>query len=201
MADTIKSFYSAVIPTSSTNVYTVPAGKYSVIKSIIICNQSLYKTTFRLSVNGLYVAYARTIQGKSTLVIDDLDIPFLAGSITLSSGSADALVVSISGFERDYVSSDYPYSTSVGSMSSTVNLSSSYDWIVRTLIICNLSTSSATITVKVGDVNIIDSYTLSTVDSLILPSMKLFSAQGKPIVLTITGGTTYYGLIAERVVQ
>jgi ribulose 1,5-bisphosphate synthetase/thiazole synthase len=90
---------SAPSATTNTDVYTVGAGKSTVISTISICNRSVSDTTFRLAIrpagatiaNQHYVAYDVTVGGADTtnltlgytLAATDV-VTFYAGNANLS---------------------------------------------------------------------------------------------------------------------
>jgi ribulose 1,5-bisphosphate synthetase/thiazole synthase len=90
---------SAPSATTNTDVYTVGAGKSTIISTISICNRAVTDTTFRLAVrpggtaiaNQHYVAYDVTVGGADTtnltlgytLTATDV-VTFYAGNANLS---------------------------------------------------------------------------------------------------------------------
>lgn len=205
MADIIKFIYSGMLPITSTNVYTVPAGKYAVSKSIVISNTSAADVKIRVNIASFYVAHDHVIKAKSTLVIDDLDIPMVPGSwIVLSSAAANSVSIAISGFERDYVAADFPYSIRTGTFSGSMSAGSTNDWIIKSIVICNTTTSVSTMNLKSTSVTIMDSYKLKANDTLILPSLNVYFARGQSLTYSVDSQVAwpiYYALVLEKVVQ
>jgi len=61
--------------TSSTDIYTVPTGRYAVISAVVVCNQTAVAKTFRLSVakagatlgTTQYLAYDTQVDANGTV--------------------------------------------------------------------------------------------------------------------------------------
>jgi ribosomal protein S2 len=53
-----------------TDIYTVPAAKYAVVSSIVVCNRSATPTAFRVT-----VAVAGAVDGNAQYLYYDLSIP------------------------------------------------------------------------------------------------------------------------------
>ncbi|OPG94192.1 hypothetical protein B2I21_33560 [Chryseobacterium mucoviscidosis] len=205
MADTIKSIFEGNVPTTSTIVYTVPSGKYSVIKSAIICNSSTNTVvTFRLSMGGGNIAYDHTLKGGDTLVLDELDFPLLPGESITVSGSTSSVRMLISGFERDYDSANYPYLKAVTVVTvgggGIYSLANDFDAIIKSIVICNSTNTAATVSLNTS-ISLINSKLIKPYDTLIVPLPKIFLAKGKQLYHAATTSTAQFTIIMEKVVQ
>lgn len=121
-----------------TTVYTVPNGKYAVAKSVVINNFHTGELTFRLIIGGAFVAYNHTLKGKDTLVINDLDFPLLPGETIEILATLSTCTIRVSGFENDYVESEYPYlKVNANPVTTTALIAKDSDMIIRSVIICN----------------------------------------------------------------
>lgn len=201
MADKIKSLYAGTVPATNTAVYTVPTGKYAVVKSMVLCNPNSVDIVFTLIIGGMYLSYGHLIKANSTLSINDLDIPILAGTVILmSSTSGNPLTTYISGFERDYVQSEYMYSMITGSQTTGIGTGNT-EFMIKSIVLCgNLAGGYATVTVKVAGQDVISAYKMKEKDALILPFLNIYMPKQSTISVTITG-TAYFGIILEKVVQ
>ena len=193
------------MPTTSATVYTAPTGKFAVSKSIIISNTSSSGVKIRVMIAGFYVAYDHVIKAKSTLAIDDLDIPIVPGnSIAISSATANVVSIAISGFERDYVSGDFPYLLTTGTFYGSYPAGSTNDWIIKSIVVCNTTTSVSTMNLKLGSITIMDSYKLKANDTIIVPSLNLYFARGQTLTYDTDSQVAwpiYFGIVLEKVVQ
>lgn len=92
--------------TTLTSIYTVPAGRMSVISSIVVCNQSAGDKTFRLSVaksaeanaNKQYLTYDMPIEGNTTVTLQ-LGITLSAGDVVRVYISATTISFNLFGTE------------------------------------------------------------------------------------------------------
>ncbi|SDL24407.1 hypothetical protein SAMN05428961_104386 [Paenibacillus sp. OK060] len=175
MADVIKNLYSATISTTSTStVYTVPDKKFSVVKSVFICNKSTSSCAVKLIIGGINVIYDHVIKAKDTLVINDLDIPIIQGeTIQVSTTIANTVSITLVGFERDFTYDGvYPYFKSnltslATTLSSFVNVGS--DYMVRKIILANFSANDVSVTLDIGSNRLMDAFKIKSKDTLIVP--------------------------------
>ncbi|MCM3204418.1 hypothetical protein [Paenibacillus illinoisensis] len=205
MADTIKSIFEGNVPTTSTIAYTVPNGKYAVIKSVIICNSSINTSvTFRLSIGGGNIAQDHTLKGGDTLVLDELDFPLLPGETIVIYGSTSSARMIISGFERDYDSKNYPYLKVVTTVTvgggGIYTPANDFDAIIKSIVICNSTNTNATVSMNTS-VSLINCKIIKPYDTLIVPLPKIFLGKGKQLYQYTTTATAQVTIIMEKVVQ
>ncbi|RAW09731.1 hypothetical protein DC345_30180 [Paenibacillus taichungensis] len=186
---------------TSTTIYKVPTGKYAVAKSVVINNSSNADLTFRLIIGGAYVAYTHTLKSRDTLVINDLDFPLLPGEEIVVLASSSSLTIRVSGFENDYVASEYPYMKVNALPVSNIGLiAKNSDVIIRSVIICN--TGAAVTNIYVGAPWTITSKDIKPYDSLLLLNLQYYVPESHNIGYQQTlgtGGTVTF--ILEKVVQ
>ncbi|MDK8191555.1 hypothetical protein QP794_15820 [Paenibacillus sp. UMB7766-LJ446] len=201
MADTIKSLYSALMPTVSSSIYAPPTGKYAVVKSIVICNRSSSDVTISLGAAGIVIIHSHTLKENGTLIINDLDVPIIPGTIISASASSAVVALSIGGFERDYVPSEYPYVVAARSTPGSVTLNSGNDWIVKSFVITNTTSTESAVSITFDGMTLINLYKVKPYDSVILPLPKIFIKGGKVISSAHSGSIVHFGVILEKVVQ
>ncbi|MDR6723979.1 hypothetical protein J2W91_002441 [Paenibacillus amylolyticus] len=203
MTDTIKSLYAGVAPPANTVVYTVPEGKYAVVKSIVLCNPNSIETNFTVLIAGMHVAYGHILKPNSTLAIDNLDVPMLTGTqIIVFSASNSPLTAYISGFERDYVQSEYSYTLATGN--STTGIYTGEDRLIKSIVIVGgIGSTDGKFTIQVAGQTIINSYTIKPRDTLILPSTNVFHPKERNLNINISSAasTVYFGVIWERLLS
>jgi len=107
MATTYKVLaQSALAATTATDVYTVGAGKSTVVSSIIICNRDATTSTYRIAIrpagatlaNQHYIAYNVTV-GASDSTTLTLGITLAATDVVTVYASTANLSVSLFGSE------------------------------------------------------------------------------------------------------
>jgi hypothetical protein len=79
-------------------LYTVPAGVSTIVKNVILCNDTAAAATVSLTIAGVPVM-ATTIGDNSTVTLDISAVMLAGNTITASGGTADAISVYISGVE------------------------------------------------------------------------------------------------------
>ncbi|WP_419891397.1 hypothetical protein [Paenibacillus xylanexedens] len=203
MANTIKALFEGTIPSASTNVYTVPSGKYAVSKSIVICNGDSAVMTFTLIIGGVNVAYSHNLAGYETLIIDDLDIPMLGSeTITMLSSTVNGRIV-ITGFERDYVAEEFPYLKIIANYSGWFTLpANDFDSILKSIVICNPnSTESRGSVMQTSSLALIYNKTIKPRDTVIIPLPKIFVPKGRQLMIAGTSSGLRFAIIFEKVVQ
>ncbi|WP_338591887.1 hypothetical protein V6669_06365 [Paenibacillus sp. Y5S-9] len=202
MADTIKYMYEDAVPTTATAVYTVPSGKCAVAKSFVISNPGSVARTFRLIVGGIVVAYDHTIKGYDTIFIDDLDIPLLPGETIIIMGSTATIKAYVTGFERDYVTSEYSYQKINHLLNGSIMTpANTFDAMIKAIVICNPNAVDTQVGVTLKDYLIAPQKVVKANDSLIIPMPKLFLPKGRQITLSASGSNCHVGIILEKVVQ
>lgn len=84
--------------TSSTTLYTTPAGSTAVVTNIAVANTSITDATFTINLNGVALVSGGTVPGNATTFIDLKQV--LAATQTIT-GLANATTVNfhISGVE------------------------------------------------------------------------------------------------------
>lgn len=203
MADVIKYLFAGSLPTSATEVYTVPSGKCSVAKSFAITNSTVSPLTFTLIVGGVNVAYDHTIKAYGTLLINDLDIPLLPGENITVLGSTTSVKMHITGLERDYVASDYPYQKIIYALYGTATTpANNFDAMIKSIVLCNPnSAGDAQVSITLENYLLPPWKVIKTKDSLIIPSPKIFLPKGKQITVTVAGTNTNcrIGFVLEKV--
>ncbi|WP_405131581.1 hypothetical protein MHB43_06620 [Paenibacillus sp. FSL H8-0317] len=204
MAATIKALYAGKASSAATTVYSVPAGKYAVIKSIVIVNTTanLYRT-FRLIVGGAYIAYDHSLQGSQTLVINDLDIPLMAGETIQVQGSGGSEVeFTISGFEEDYVAIDYDYSKRTALFTTSGNFSGfGYNYLIKSIVICNTTNVDAKVTIDIDSTRkLMVEQSVIANDTLIIPNPDIFLPTKTLSIGVVTTAAVQVSIVLERVV-
>lgn len=189
-----KQVKSLVLANPSANVsrtaYTVPSGKYAVAKSVTISNSSTTDLKFRLIIGGAYVAYDYTLKGKDTLAINDLDIPLLPGETIIIMASSSSCFFKVSGFEDDYIQSEYPYlKLNVMPVNTAASITKDSDMIIRSIIICN-SSGTTTTSIFLDAPSTLVNKDIKPNDSLLLLNFQYFISKNENIVhrQTSTGG-------------
>ncbi|MET3831037.1 hypothetical protein ABIC86_002503 [Paenibacillus sp. DS2363] len=203
MADTIKLFAAAPIPTTSLYPYKVPTGKYAVVKSVIICNSASSPVQVVLYIGNVYIMQQHTIKPNDTLIIDDMDIPMLETEEIRMYASATGCVAHISGFERDYVESEFPYvrvRTAVVNTEGGFKVPGDVDAILKTVIICNSSSTNSNATIRCPQL-ILSQKEIKAFDTVILPKLKLFIPKSNSIYHMATANGMQATFIFEKVVQ
>lgn len=195
------------MPTAATTSYTAPSGKFAVVKSVFICNKTSSNITIRLIVGGINVSFDHVVKSNDTLSITDLDIPLMsAETIVVSSSTANAATISVVGFERDYDSGTYPFlkaalSSGLGTTANAIVAVGSNDWIVRSIILTNTSTSNVNVTIDIGSVRFIDAHTIKPKDTLIIPLQVFLVAFATIQGFASVGSVVTSGIVLEKVVQ
>lgn len=209
MGNIAKSLYSASLPASSTNVYAAPQGKYILIKSIILTNYSSVDRTFNLIIGGIPLGYNHTLKANGTLVIDDTNLFLFPGDwIQVSCSASSSISMFVSGEERDYVLSDFPYKRNNGTIpNSTITVfpaDSKYDWVIKSIIITNMATVAKSIDIAANNQYLLTKYSIKPNDTLIVPLPNLFIPKGNPLTMFASSGgsgSPEFGLVAQKVVQ
>jgi len=97
---------AALAATTNTDVYTVGAGKSTVISTIVVCNRSASPVGYRIAVrpagatlaNQHYIAYDVTVAASDSTTLT-LGITLAATDVVTAYGSTANLSVSIFGAE------------------------------------------------------------------------------------------------------
>ncbi|WJH30947.1 hypothetical protein N6H13_10400 [Paenibacillus sp. CC-CFT742] len=199
MVDVIKSFFEGNLPQMNTTAYTVPAGKYAVTKSILVCNNSSTDATVRVTVGSTWIIYNHVIKANATLLIDDLDLPILAGETITIYGSLSTCNLFITGFERDYVSGDYPYSViNVTANSSLASITISFDSVIKSIILSSNTSGVSNVNVY-NSVKFISAKEIKAGDTLIIPMAKMFVPKGRNLTYNTVGNSCRITFILEKV--
>lgn len=205
MADTIRNLFSGVMPTADTTVYTVPSSKYAIVKCLTMSNNSATPQTINVTIGGIRLAINYVVPAKDTLIINDIDIPMVNGeTIQIRSTEAGSNTsMSLVGFERDYVASEYPYvklNGTVQATATTLFTASGGDWILKRAIFTSMTGNKLSFYTSISYASFID-YTLSPYDTLYVPLQRLVS-NGTNILGTAVGynNSLVYGLVLEKVV-
>ncbi|PAD29795.1 hypothetical protein [Paenibacillus sp. 7523-1] len=202
MENIVKTLLEGAMPTSSTNVYTVPTGKYAVVKSIIICNAAATAMTIRVIIGGAYVAYNYTLKASDSLVLDELDIPLLEAENITIMGSVAGASIFVTGFERDYKAAEYPYlkSNLIASTSAVTTPANGFDSMIKSIIICNTNGSGTSSILSMTNAwSVIDKKEIKAGDSLILPLPKMLVKNGRQLSFSATGALVYVTVVMEKV--
>lgn len=204
MSDIIKRLVDSIAPLSLTTAYTVPTRKYAVVKSAVICNQTSSDLLFTLKIGGIDIATNHLLKGYGTLILDELDIPMLATERIMISSSNNNCVMYLSGFERDYFVSEYPYLKirTVTNTSITTLPNNDFDAMIRSIIICNGNGSGVSSNVSVqAPWHIINNKEIKARDTLLIPNLKLFLPKERGISFIGTNTAVSLAIILEKVMQ
>lgn len=198
----IKQLVYPLISTTSNISYTVPTGKYTVVKSIIISNGSSADLTYSLNIGGTYIATNRTLKGKGTLIIDDLCIPLLPSQTIVTQASTGSCVMYISGVEKDYIKSNYPYTTinAVTTTSLTAIPGRTSDMMIKSIIIHNVSTNTVAEVTVLMPWTFIPQKSLNPKETLIIPNINALLPSIYDLSYRATNNV-YVTIILEKVVQ
>lgn len=194
----------AISATVASEIYSVPTGKYFLIKSLVICNTSAVATsTVRLFLGGTYLVYDYVLKAGDSLIIGDLGLFLLAGEkITLQHAGSIASRISISGEEKDYVASNFLYKKVNGLATNGSNFvvqDDGFDWVIKAMYIMNPNPSVLTFSFY-GQFVLINQKALGPNKSLIIPYPNILMPKGR--TYTLSGDKNcYIGLILEKVVQ
>ncbi|CAM4460268.1 hypothetical protein [Paenibacillus xylanexedens] len=198
----IKQLVYPLISTTSSISYTVPSGKYTVVKSIIISNGSSADLTYSLNIGGTYIATNRTLKGKGTLIIDDLCIPLLPSQTIVTQASTGSCVMYISGVEKDYIKSNYPYTTinAVTTTSLTAIPGRTSDMMIKSIIIHNVSTNTVAEVTVLMPWTFIPQKSLNPKETIIIPNINALLPSIYDLSYRATNNV-YVTIILEKVVQ
>lgn len=87
------------LPSAATTLYTAPAGTTAIVKNVIVTNASLSQIAVTLSVSGVYLLYAMTIEPKGTVAMDMSVVMNPGATITAFGSTTNTLAIYISGVE------------------------------------------------------------------------------------------------------
>ncbi|MGC5775667.1 hypothetical protein [Paenibacillus pabuli] len=207
MADKIKQLIHPLVPTTSTTAYTVPEGKYTVVKSIVINNINSSDLTFTLRIGGAIIANNRKLKGNDTLVLNDLDVPLLPFEGIIVQSSNISCVMYISGYERNYSAVDYPYAkvNAITSSSESRLTWDDSDMMIKSIIIHNSNGSGDTGSIVLVSVGapwyFIANKAIKSKDTVIIPNINLFLGRGTGLTYKSDVLSAYITVILEKVVQ
>jgi len=98
MATNTTALFRGAASTSSTTLYTVPAGRTAVVTNIVITNTGSSSYTWTLTLNGVSIGTSVSIAANSTTVIDMKQV-LPATQIIAGLASNTAVNFHISGIE------------------------------------------------------------------------------------------------------
>ncbi|MED5042387.1 hypothetical protein P9848_10495 [Geobacillus stearothermophilus] len=99
MAATPKRLFKGTAETTSTTVYTVPASTTTIVKNIVLTNKTANDATITITIAGTGVVYGYSVAANDTVVIDLSLVMNATETITVQSGTANAINIYISGVE------------------------------------------------------------------------------------------------------
>ncbi|PYE52483.1 hypothetical protein HUB98_26555 [Paenibacillus barcinonensis] len=194
----------AASTTSASYPYEVPTGKYSLIKSLVICNLSgTENSTVSVHLGGTYLVYSYALKGGDSLIIEDLELFLLAGErILIQHNGVTSFRISVTVEEKDYDASNFPYKKVNGLAtggSPFVIQDDGSDWIIKAMYIINPNPTDLLFAFY-GQFVLINNKKLGPSKSLIIPKSNIMMTKGR--TYTFSGNKNcYIGLILEKVVQ
>jgi hypothetical protein len=168
MAVITQKLYGGYASTNSVgSIYTVPWGKTVILKSLTICNTSATKQMFSVELEGIDFARLHDIEPGQTLVIPVLDQVMKASeSVLVFCPTANALSVRLSGKVTDRTDM-LTARMKVNTTDTTVIPAGKM--IVKSIVICTLSTSQIDFYMKLGSDYVIYGKALKPLDTLFIP--------------------------------
>lgn len=192
-------------PSINTNedMYKVPSGKYAVVKSLTIANNNNTDAQVSVYVGSISFIIGHTLKANSTLLFADLDIPLLPGEIVTIRAAGALCTFVMSGYEDDYISSEYSYLVVAGTPTSdgaTQSITRDSDMILRSIIVVNPNSTVSTLGVR-APWSLIQKE-LSGYDTLLLNKMQYFIEKSTGLNFRhVSGSVGRVAFILEKVVQ
>jgi hypothetical protein len=177
MEDTIRHFSGYMPSTTNTDQFVVPSDRMFVLKSLIVTNTTDLDVTFTFS-GRLPLAASRLIKARQTLIIPVADICYTTfDNIRLYASTANAVSYFLSGVEYDSSSPIYAGFRLMGAqhLSSTVNTivvgSFPTQRLIKTVVLCNLTSSVQNVTMYIAGIPFISAYKLAPNETLFMPNI------------------------------
>lgn len=212
MGSAAKLMFGGITPSSTSKVYEPPSNKYAVVRSIMITNRSSVATSYYLHIGSTNLGNTHSLQPHQVLMIDDVNIPILPGQgISARTDSASSVSMWISGEEVDYDISNFPYVSGYGTLQTSigplVNLDTSQDWMIKSLILSNTNYgSSRTVAIRFAtassSIDVIPSLVIKPGDVLVIPLPNIILPKGTSITGRVTEASDVWcGITCMKVVQ
>ena len=99
MAATPKRLFKGTAETTSTTVYTVPESTTTIVKNIVLTNKTANNAKITITIAGTEVICGYSVAANDTVVIDLSLVMNATETITVQSGTANAINIYISGVE------------------------------------------------------------------------------------------------------
>ncbi|WP_408893524.1 hypothetical protein [Paenibacillus taichungensis] len=201
MATLFKRLGANTIVTANSTVtaYTVPTNCKTIIKSFIISNGSAATALVTIRFAGTAIVYLYAMKPYDTIVIPVVDQLLISGnSITLDSNAGNSISYYISGIEATIYDPEYADVLRFGAgtipvSSGTIVASSSKDRIVKGIVICNTNSSDKTISMWISGFNILQAFTVKSLDTILVPTSDLLIPTTETITASAnSGGVQYY---------
>lgn len=177
MDDSIKTFSGYMPSTTNTDQYMAPSDRMFVLKSLIITNNTDSNVTFNFT-GTVLLASDRPLKARQTLVIPVADLCYSTfGNIRMYASAANAVTYFMSGVEFDSSSPLYAGTTNFGgkfldSSSNTIVVGSyTLRRLIKTVVLCNVTSSVQTVTMYIAGIPFISSYKLAPYETLFMPNI------------------------------
>lgn len=198
MSDIVKVLASGIIQGSVGSpaiVYTTNGNRTTLIKSLLICNSNNTPTEVIVTISNVY--YMRyTMKANETLHVPIADQVLLTTADAVRMGSSSRADFYLCGIEIDTRDSLGPYynvkrlaRTHVSSNNVTIVSSFSVKRMIKNFVVCNTSSTAATVRVSIGVVNLLWDYPLKGYETLVIPSMDLILEAGDSITASNSSNT------------
>jgi len=102
MAKTNIKLYNGTLSDANVTLYTVPAGKQTIVKSLSLCNKTSSAATVILKLDGIHLLYELSIEANATYIMSAVDQILDTSDLIEGNASVGAAIdCIISGFEID----------------------------------------------------------------------------------------------------
>lgn len=188
--------YGGAVPAVFTNLYTAPAGKRAVLKSLTLCNITSSDQIFYIEVAGYYFVHLQTIKAYDTLVIPVFDQVLTAGnSIRIWSQNANSIVARLSGYETDRT--DLITARANLTATDTNIISGSATLLIKSIAICCRTTDPVKLNLLFGSDYIISNRSLGKLETLFIPVADQYLPAGEIIKCGVPGVTGTANVVAH----
>ncbi|NUU74036.1 hypothetical protein [Paenibacillus xylanilyticus] len=187
---TAKKLYAGTLNTADTTIYTVPDGKTTIIKSIVLCNMSSSTdNTIALMIGGKdgsgssWVFNGKVLKASDTLVIPLVDYAMASGGKIRLWSSGGSVTARISGEEIDEPIESTEYESYIGTMTQTSNVlvpAVNYKRIIKSMFIGNASADSS-VYLAIGGSYVVMRKQIKYGDAILIPFMDQVLEAGESI--------------------
>ncbi|WP_337033696.1 hypothetical protein [Paenibacillus illinoisensis] len=183
---------------SPTNVYTAPAGKKVIIKSIGVNSVDPADQSFSIQLAGYAFAFRHAIKPNQTLILPAAGLVLQPGEV-LAVGNSQGIYIRITGeivdsnmlLLPDVIHRANGLTTSASGSRYT---NSTKDILVKSVAFCNKTNGPVSVSLYMGGIGIISAKIINGYDTLTIPFLDQFLTKGENLDVwaSAAGSIVYY---------